>query len=68
MALGLAIIYLATMVPSIGLPVQIAVVWMGMGALILSLIQKRRLVIQIPDELKQLEELKQQNNHKEETP
>lgn len=68
MALGLAIIYLATMVPTIGVPVQIAVVWMGMGALILAMLQKRRLIIQVPDELKQLEELKQQNQHKEETP
>ena len=60
MALGLAIIYLATMVPSIGVPVQLTVVWMGMGALILALLQKRRLIIQAPEELKQLEELKKQ--------
>ncbi len=67
MALGLAIIYLTTMVPSIGVPVQIAVAWMGMGALILAMIQKRRLIIRVPDELKQLEELKQENKQKEET-
>jgi cytoskeletal protein CcmA (bactofilin family) len=67
MALGLAIIYLVTMIPAIGIPVQIAVVWMGMGALILAQLQKRRLIIQVPDELKQLEKLKQQNNQKEET-
>jgi len=61
MALGLAIISLASMVPSIGVPVQLTVVWMGMGALILALLQKRRLIIQVPNELKQLEELKKQN-------
>jgi len=61
MTLGLAIIYLATMVPSIGVPFHLAVVWMGMGALILALLQKRRLIIQMPSELKQLEELKKQN-------
>ena len=68
MALGLAIIYLAAMVPSIGVPVQIAVVWLGMGALILALLQKRRLMIRVPDELKQLEELKRENKQKEEAP
>jgi cytoskeletal protein CcmA (bactofilin family) len=68
MAAGLAVIYLAAMVPAMGLPIQIAVVWMGMGALILALLQKRRMIIQVPDELKHLEELKQQNKQKEETP
>jgi hypothetical protein len=68
MASGLALIYLATLMPSIGLPVQMAVVWMGMGALLLALMQKRRLIIQIPEELKHLEELKnKQNNTTEET-
>jgi hypothetical protein len=56
------------MVPSIGMPVQIAVVWLGMGALILALLQKRRLMIRVPDELKQLEELKRENKQKEEAP
>ena len=68
MASGLAIIYLATLIPSIGLPVQMAVVWMGMGALLLALLQKRRLIIQIPEELKHLEELRnKQNNTMEES-
>ena len=68
MASGLAVIYLATLMPSIGLPVQMAVVWMGMGALLLALMQKRRLIIQIPEELKHLEELKnKQNNTTEES-
>lgn len=68
MASGLAVIYLATLIPSIGLPVQLAVVWMGMGSLLLALIQKRRLIIQIPEELKHLEELRnKQNNTMEES-
>jgi len=68
MASGLALIYLATLIPSIGLPVQLAVVWMGMGSLLLALQQKRRLIIQVPDELKHLQELKnKQNNTTEES-
>ncbi|HSR88234.1 MAG TPA: polymer-forming cytoskeletal protein [Pontiella sp.] len=68
MASGLALIYLATLVPSIGLPVQMAVVWMGMGALLLALVQKRRLIIQVPEELKHMEELRnKQNNTTEES-
>jgi cytoskeletal protein CcmA (bactofilin family) len=68
MAAGLALIYLITLLPTLSIPVQIAVAWLGMGALILALLQKRRLIIQVPDELKQLEELKQQRNQKEEIP
>jgi cytoskeletal protein CcmA (bactofilin family) len=66
-AVGLAIIYFAALIPVIGLPIQIVVVWMGMGALILALLQKRRLMIQVPNELKQLEKLEQQSKTKEET-
>lgn len=59
MAWGLAIIYLITAIPStIGRTVQMIVVWMGMGALLLALRQKRRLIIQVPEELKHLKELK----------
>lgn len=69
MTLGLAIIYTATAFPAISWSVQIVTVSMGMGALLLALFQKRRLMIQVPNELKQLEELKkQETNHKEETP
>jgi hypothetical protein len=70
MAAGLAIIYLLTFIPSsIGLMVQLAVVWIGMGALLLALLQKRRLIIQIPEELKQLEALKnEQHKPTEESP
>ena len=68
MASGLALIYLATLIPSVGLPVQLAVVWMGMGSLLLALQQKRRLIIQVPDELKHLQELRnKQNNTTEES-
>ena len=68
MSSGLAIIYLATLIPSIGLPVQLTVVWMGMGSLLLAMLQKRRLIIQIPEELKHLEELRnKQNNTTEES-
>ena len=69
MATGLAIIYIATAIPAISWSVQIVIVGMGMGALLLGLFQKRRLMIQIPDELKQLEELrKQETNPKEKAP
>ncbi len=66
MAVGLAIIYAATMIPAIGLPLQMTVVWMGMGALILALLQKRRLIIQVPQELKQLEKLRDEKFNPEE--
>lgn len=62
MALGLAIIYLSTLVPSIGTPVQLTVVWIGMGSLILALLEKRRLIIQVPQNLKQLEALRNDQN------
>lgn len=61
MALGLSIIYFATLFPAIGLPVQFVVAWLGMGALILALLQKRRLIIQVPDDLKQIEKNKPQS-------
>ncbi len=63
MATGLAIIYTATAIPAISLSVWIAIVSMGMGSLLLGLVQKRRMLIQIPEELKQLEELKNQNTN-----
>ena len=61
MAVGLAIIYIATAIPSISLSVQITIISMGMGALLLGLFQRRRLMIQIPEELQQLEKLKNQH-------
>jgi hypothetical protein len=66
MVIGLAVIYLATTIPAISHSVQIVIISMGSGALLLSLFQKRRLIIQVPDELKRIEELKQQNTNKQE--
>jgi cytoskeletal protein CcmA (bactofilin family) len=67
---GLAIIYSLTLLPApIGGVAQLLVVWSGMGALLLALLQKRRLIIQVPEELKQIETLKsEQNTSPEENP
>ena len=62
MTLGLAIIYLATAFPAIAWSVQTVVVSMGTGALLLGLFQKRRLIIQVPEKLKKIEELKEKKN------
>ncbi len=62
MTTGLAVIYIATAIPAISWSVQIVVISMGMGALLLGLLQKRRMLIQIPNELQKLEEMKKQNN------
>ena len=40
--------------------VQLVVIWTGMGALLLALHQKRRLIIKVPEELRQLEALKKE--------
>ncbi len=66
MALGLAIIYFTTVIPSIGLPIQLTVIWIGMGSLILALLEKRRLIIQVPNNLKKLEELRNEKFNPEE--
>jgi cytoskeletal protein CcmA (bactofilin family) len=66
MVVGLAVIYIATAIPAISHSVHIAVISMGSGALLLGLFQKRRLIIQVPDELKRIEELKNQNTNKQE--
>jgi hypothetical protein len=69
MIIGLAIIYAAGSIPMISWSVQIVVVCMGMGALLLGLFQKRRLIIQVPEELKHIEELrKQEHQHEEKSP
>lgn len=65
MALGLALIYSATLFPAVGIPVQLAVAWLGTGALLLALLRKRRLIIQVPDELKHISELKKESNPEE---
>ncbi len=69
-ATGLAIIYALTFLPApVGGITQLLVVWMGMGSLLLALLQKRRLIIQVPEELKQIETLKNaQNKSTEESP
>ncbi len=66
LTIGLAIIYLATAIPAIAWSVQTVVVSMGMGALLLGLFQKRRLIIQVPEELKKIEELNEKQNQTEE--
>lgn len=67
MVTGLAVIYTATAIPAIAWSVQTIVISMGMGALLLGLFQKRRLIIEVPHELEQIEKLKQQEtNNKEE--
>jgi cytoskeletal protein CcmA (bactofilin family) len=66
MALGLAVIYASTIFPAIGVPVQMIVLWLGMGSLILSLLEKRRLILQVPHNLKKLEELRDEKFKSEE--
>ncbi len=65
MAGGLALIYVASAIPTIAFSVWITVISMGTGALLIGLFQKRRLMIQIPEELQQLEKLKNQNTNPE---
>jgi cytoskeletal protein CcmA (bactofilin family) len=65
MALGLVIIYTATIFPAIGVPVQMIVLWLGMGSLILSLLEKRRLILQVPHNLKKLEQLRDEKFNSE---
>ncbi|VGO15989.1 hypothetical protein PDESU_04578 [Pontiella desulfatans] len=66
MGLGLAIIYATTIIPGIGVPVQLTVLWLGMGSLILALLEKRRLILQVPANLKKLEELRDEQYKPEE--
>ena len=51
MALGLALLYASTIQPNIGIPIQMTVIWLGMGSLILATIQKRRLIMTVPQDL-----------------
>ena len=66
MAIGLGLIYLSSLVPAIGVPVQIMVLWLGMGSLIIALLEKRKLILQVPQNLKKLEELRDENYNPEE--
>jgi hypothetical protein len=60
------VIYFSTIIPPIGVPLQMAALWMGMGALLISLMEKRRLILQVPQNLKQLEELRDEKYNPEE--
>ena len=63
MTVGLAVIYGLTFIPSgIDQMVQFIVACTGVGALLLALLQKRRLIIKVPEELKQIEALKNQQS------
>lgn len=66
MALGLFVIYASTIQPAIGVPVQMMVLWLGMGSFILALIEKRRLILQVPQNLKKLEQLRDEKFNPEE--
>ena len=66
MALGLAVIYTATAIPAISLSVHLVVISMGMGALLLGLFQKRRMLIQVPNELEQLKKMRDETFNPEE--
>ncbi|MBN2164031.1 MAG: polymer-forming cytoskeletal protein [Pontiellaceae bacterium] len=70
MSAGLAVIYSVTFIPTaFSLLFQLVVIWIGTGALLLALHQKRRLIIQVPEELRQLEALKNKTpNTMEESP
>ncbi|QBG48905.1 hypothetical protein EGM51_16405 [Verrucomicrobia bacterium S94] len=60
-SIGLAVIYGTTIFPIIGIPVQIIVLLLGMGSFILALIEKRRLILQVPVNLKKLQKLRDEN-------
>jgi len=62
MVIGLAMLYIIAVIPSPLLLFQQIVAFLGMGALILSLIEKRRLIIQVPQQLKKAVELKNEQN------
>lgn len=66
MAIGLALLYATTVFPAIGIPVQMLVLWLGMGSLIVALIEKRRLILQVPANLKKLQQLRDENYNPEE--
>jgi len=65
---GLAIIYLLTAIPQIAVSIFIAIICMGSGAIFLSLIQRRRLLVQPPHPIPPSKEIIEQtiNNQPEE--
>ncbi len=66
MTIGLALIYASTVFPALGIPVQIGVLWLGMGSLIIALVEKRRLILQVPANLQKLQKLRDENYNPEE--
>ncbi|NLX25713.1 MAG: hypothetical protein GXY61_07110 [Lentisphaerae bacterium] len=62
--LGLAVIYTLTFIPStIGLIAQMAVIWIGSGALLLTLSQRRRMAVKFAGQVGKIEEtLNSKNN------
>lgn len=70
MVLGLLIIYLGLAFPPTHDVIYLSTTWLGMGALLLSAIRKRRMIIQLPKDVQTLEDLRklQNNNKKEEQP
>lgn len=63
---GLAVIYLTSIFPIIGIPVQIIVLLLGMGSFILALLEKRRMILQVPNDLKKLQKLRDEQYNPEE--
>lgn len=64
LAVGLAVIYTLTFIPStIGLIAQMAVIWIGSGALLLTLSQRRRMAVKFAGQVGKIEEtLNSKNN------
>jgi cytoskeletal protein CcmA (bactofilin family) len=66
LAIGLAFLYLVAVIPSPLFLFHQVVAWFGMGAFILSFVEKRNLMIQLPNSLKKLEELRDEQINPEE--
>ncbi|MCF7849044.1 MAG: polymer-forming cytoskeletal protein [Kiritimatiellales bacterium] len=62
---GLFVIYVGLALPVINISVFLMVTWIGMGALLIGLFQKKQLVFQIPQQLRNLAESKAQEEAKE---
>ena len=62
MVAGLLLLYLLAVIPSPLWLFQHIIAWFGMGALILAMIEKRRLIIQVPQQLKKAETLSNVHN------
>lgn len=62
LTIGLLVIYAALIIPSpqIKMGLQISMISIGSGALLIALIQKRKLILRVPEELSQIEKMKKQ--------